>query len=360
MNFPVNFFGTGALTPYTDLQNLNLDWILQRIVTLDGEVHGLKDFYKTVVDQAKIDWLAALQATLREQENRATKLVTEQTSAQTKFLQTWTQRQVQIDSAFQRSLQADMDAKAAGLRSELTVWERTNQQLQESWQRAQAAKLEAMQQNIDSWTAATIAQLDNKTAALSVEFSTSLAAMQQAVENTAAVFEAKSKSDLATFTAEIRQTLLDGNSEYVTDPVFGELVTVQQAFNNVYNALALGAITAQQYNALEITAGEYERYPVQGYGVPLGGGRGITAREYALYAYFIFFARESGFYMYSPITGEYQTIAHVVNALAGMLADLSLSAAAYDSKLISADKYNKMNLTAKQYAWSGLRRVEYN
>lgn len=58
-----------------------------------------------------------------------------------------------------------------------------------------------------------------------------------------------------------------GGGILVIDPVTGRQTSVQQALYNMYDAFRVGALTADEYDALGLTADEYDAY-------------GLTANQY--------------------------------------------------------------------------------
>lgn len=154
----------------------------------------------------------------------------------------------------------------------------------------------------------------------------------------------------------------NGNNILVYNPVISNTDTLKKTLVDLYNTNFYGAITADDYAALDLTAQEYAGYE-------------LTAWEYAVTARFVFFDLiyfrglyaeleqfrkdfekllqdvDNSLHMTNPITGKYEYIHEVVEMLASYHMN-DLTAQEYADKDWSADDYAALNWTAQYYATS--------
>lgn len=136
------------------------------------------------------------------------------------------------------------------------------------------------------------------------------------------------------------EQLLIGYSIYVISPVSGKKTTIQNALNDIYEATALNALTALEYEQLGITASEYDNHM-------------IIADDYDRKSRFIFL-KELYFSALSPFTGLKETCCDIVNEIVNYLKiDKAITATEYDALSLSASDYDNKNITAYSYDWNG-------
>lgn len=133
-------------------------------------------------------------------------------------------------------------------------------------------------------------------------------------------------------------SLVLGNNIYVINPVSGMMSTVQVALNDIWLNSNYGALTAWEYDSMDLTAAEYD-------------AKGITAWDYDHRARWIFFERLY-LRMRSPFDGVLRTYSHVINELAD-LHKKALTAEGYDVLGLTAQIYDGKGLTAYQFDWNG-------
>lgn len=151
--------------------------------------------------------------------------------------------------------------------------------------------------------------------------------------------DTKIESAMQTILYEVEQLLI-GYSIYVISPVSGRKTTVQNALNEIYEATALNALTALEYEQLGMTAEEYDR-------------RMITANDYDRKSRFVFL-KELYFSALSPFTGLKETCCDIVNEIVNYLKiDKAITATEYDALSLSASDYDNKNLSAYSYDWNG-------
>lgn len=126
----------------------------------------------------------------------------------------------------------------------------------------------------------------------------------------------------------------------ILNPVKGYLTNVQTAIDDLYDVFArLEGLTAQEYDSAGLTADEYD-------------GLGLTASQYDLYGsrYII---HNSLYFMYDPFDGILKPVKDVVLELSELHRDNSLTASEYDSKDLTAEAFDQLNITAYDYDWRG-------
>lgn len=124
----------------------------------------------------------------------------------------------------------------------------------------------------------------------------------------------------------------------VYNPTTGQYDYLQNTLDDIYNYLRYFAITANEYDTLNLTADEYD-------------SKKITAREYDLYAKQILMINWCC-QMYSPITGEILPISKVIEQLASQSKN-EITAQEYDDLDLTAQEYDNKNITAYDFDWNG-------
>lgn len=151
--------------------------------------------------------------------------------------------------------------------------------------------------------------------------------------------DTKTESAMQTVLYDVEQLLI-GYSIYVISPVSGRKTTVQNALNEIYEATALNALTATEYEQVEITAANYDN-------------RMINANDYDRKSRFIFL-KELYFSAISPFTGLKESCCDIVNEIVNYLKiDKAITATEYDALSLSASGYDNKNITAYNYDWNG-------
>lgn len=151
--------------------------------------------------------------------------------------------------------------------------------------------------------------------------------------------DTKIESAMQTVLHDVEQLLI-GYSIYVISPVSGRKTTVQNALNEIYEATALNALTASEYEQVEITVANYDN-------------RMINANDYDRKSRFIFL-KELYFSVVSPFTGLKETCCDIVNEIVNYLKiGKAITATEYDALSLSVSDYENKNITAYNYDWNG-------
>lgn len=143
---------------------------------------------------------------------------------------------------------------------------------------------------------------------------------------------------------QFKNEIPDLTTVNVWNPVRGAITSIQVCVNDLYDISRTGALTAYEYDSMELTAAEYDAlnlsaYDYDNFARDILGRAGIFKNPY--------------YYMYSPFTGEYVTIITVINELAFLHRSDAFTASEYDAKQLTADDYDTLELTAYDYDWSG-------
>ena len=133
----------------------------------------------------------------------------------------------------------------------------------------------------------------------------------------------------------------DLSTVYVISPVDGQLVKIQDCVNDMYNVLRYGALTAAQYDALQLTAKKYD-------------DKSLTAFTYDMYGLCELWSYLNVHRMHSVTTGEIVAIPAGVYQLTDKVRTGGLTATAYDTKELTASGYDGKAVTAYNYDWSGV------
>lgn len=124
----------------------------------------------------------------------------------------------------------------------------------------------------------------------------------------------------------------------VYNPTTGQYDYLQNTLDDIYTYLRYYAITANEYDTLNLTAEEYDK-------------KKITARNYDLYAKEILMINWCC-QMYSPINGEILPISKVIEQLASQSKN-EITAQEYDNLDLTAQEYDNKNITAYDFDWNG-------
>lgn len=141
--------------------------------------------------------------------------------------------------------------------------------------------------------------------------------------------------------AKLRKEVEKITCVVVESPVTGNQMPIQQALNEMYNALRCCALTAIEYDSLQLSAQDYDNFE-------------LTAKDYDLYGKSLLSYLMPCFMMYSPFNGKYENIREVTYQLADLHKTTALSATEYDVLDLTANTYDGKSLTAYVYDWQGI------
>lgn len=140
--------------------------------------------------------------------------------------------------------------------------------------------------------------------------------------------------------AKLRGEFPDLSNVYVISPVDGRLLDIQSVLNDMYDVLRYGALTAAQYDTLQLTADTYD-------------SKRLTAFRYDMYGLIELWPYLNPHSIHSVTTGELTFIAPVIYQLADYVRENGITANAYDALALTADAYDLKDVTAYNYDWAG-------
>lgn len=137
----------------------------------------------------------------------------------------------------------------------------------------------------------------------------------------------------------LKNSLPDLTTVLVVSPYTGQLVTIQQAIDELWDNLRVYALTADEYDSQQWSAEEYDNFK-------------LTAFEYDYFAKEYIY-NDPRFYMFSPWTGERVFYQGVIMELVELHRTNAITAQAYDNLNLTATAYDGKSITAYNYDWDG-------
>lgn len=201
----------------------------------------------------------------------------------------------------------------------------------------QNARIAAVEKKIDDSVAEMQAQLDAAIREMEQTINAQLNALYLILVNGINSNRAYIDSQISL----LKDEFPDLSTVYVISPVDGQLVKIQDCVNDMYNVLRYGALTAAQYDALQLTAKEYD-------------DKSLTAFTYDMYGLCELWSYLNVHRMHSVTTGEIVAIPAGVYQLTDKVRTNGLTATAYDTKELTASGYDGKSVTAYNYDWSGV------
>lgn len=307
-----NLVGFNNKYPYTDFHELNLDWLLETYQEIVDSINTLN----TWMAEHKIEY----QEALAELTRIANEIDTFEAQIQAQFDQL-KQEQAQAFAEQTAKLNLAIAQMTAEVRAELDDFQKEfNQAMADFTTQFNQIKLDIQREivNLRVLVNQEIVRLNNLIIGNN-EY------IQEYVENR-----------LDEFLDEFPTILVNVP---VYNPVRGELTTIQQAINDIYDMARMYGLTAIQYDSLGLTAEEYDNL-------------GLTALEYDQNGYIALGYPDENWYMVSPFTGQYSKVKDVVMDLAHFHMD-GLTATEYDALELEAETYDDKLITAFDYDWFG-------
>lgn len=285
--------------PYTDFHELNLDWLLTTYQQIVDDIKDIQDW----VEQHEIDYAEAIRR-LTIVENEI--------------------------STFEARVQAEFQALSDQINTQLEENQRRIQQMIDDAQ----AELDRQIVEFRNQMLAIQTQLENEIVWMHNEINRTINDLRRIQEaNNEFIFN----------WVEIRlQQFIDSLPEILTvqvyNPYRGAVTDIQTAVNDLFELTRTWALTAAQYDSLQLTASEYDALQ-------------LTAQQYDTIGYRLLF-KDPTYYMLDPFTGEWIKTSEVVLKLAGLHMN-ALTATEYDALDLDADTYDAKDLTAYDYDWNG-------
>lgn len=139
--------------------------------------------------------------------------------------------------------------------------------------------------------------------------------------------------------AKLQSQIPEITSVMVYDPTTGKLMPIQQALDNIYTNIRCCALTASEYDSLQLTAQEYDSYE-------------LTAYQYDCCGWRYLWPNNTIGFMFNPFTGMWDEIKNVVSALSDFHRTVSPTAQEYDNAEYTAEEFDALLLTAYAYSWN--------
>ena len=332
-NITYNGFNAGIANkyPYTDFHEMNLDWILTN--------------YQAIIDKLNetIAWCNTHQTEYEEAMRRLQAVENE--------IYTFEQ---QINDAFARleqQISADVELALADIRTEVSaairqMQQEVTQQLADFVVQFQQLKSE-VQAEINRLLGVVnraIADLQNQLAANNeqAEINRLLAIVNRAIADLQNQLEANNQfvfEYVENRLEEFKALIPDYENIYVYNPYRGEVTHLQQAINDLYSVASIWGLTAAQYDSLGLTADEYDNM-------------NLSAIEYDTLGFKLLY-KDPDLYMFSPFTGQMESLKSVILSLVGLHREDALTAQEYDDLALDADAYDAYQVEAFDYDFSG-------
>lgn len=150
---------------------------------------------------------------------------------------------------------------------------------------------------------------------------------------------------------EFKESIPEFENVIVRDVITGELVNIQVALRNLYNYLRANAITAHEYDDLQLTASEYDGTTVNYRPV------GMTALQFDVDAK-AYIWKDPKLYMHHVTEGEKAIYKMNILALSDMLREAgSYDATDFDAVGITVTDYDALSLSAYEFDWYSNRKI---
>lgn len=134
-------------------------------------------------------------------------------------------------------------------------------------------------------------------------------------------------------------SLIDQYTNIIYNPTNGQLTTVEQAINDIWNILRYQALTCIEFEWL-------------GYSCDKWDSIGYSALDFDLYSGVKYGKRICDCWMINPYTGEKSLVTDVIYTLIGMRAE-GLTTEQYDAKNLTASRFDSTNITAYDFDFQG-------
>lgn len=298
--------------PYTDFHELNLDWLLESYQQIIDHLNELTDW----MDQHKEEYDEAM-ARLTAVENE---------------INTFEQR---VQDEFDRLAEEQAEAFA----EQTAKLDLAIQQMKDEVN----AEIVKLREDVNEAIASFQTQFNQLKASIEAEITQLRILINQEIVRLNETLEVNNQYIREYVENRIQQFINDFptmiNLVPVYNPVRGDMTSLQQAINDLYDVARVYGLTAEQYDSLGLTAKGYDDYE-------------LTAMEYDQYGYIKLGYPDENWYMISPFTGQFTKVKNVVMDLAHFHM-VGLTAEEYDDKELTAEEYDDKEITAFDFDWFG-------
>lgn len=298
--------------PYTDFHELNLDWLLETYQEIVDHIRILTDWMSQHKDEYE-EALARLEAVENEIDTFEARVQAEFERLAEEQTEAFAEQTAKLDRAIQE-MKAEVTAEILKLREDV------------------AQAIADFQTQFNQLKASVEAEITQ----LRILINQEIVRLNQTLEVNNAYIKQYVEDRLNQFIDEF-PTIITVVPVY--NPVRGEMTSLQQAINDLYDVARVYGLTAEQYDSLGLTAQQYDNLS-------------LTAMEYDQYGYIKLGYPDENWYMISPFTGLFSKVKDVVMQLAHFHME-ALTALEYDDKELTAEEYDNHELTAYDYDWYG-------
>ena len=290
--------------PYTDFHEMNLDWLLTN--------------YQAIIDKLNetIAWCNTHQTEYEEAMKRLQAVENEIYTFEQQITDAFNRLEQQITSDVERALiQIRTDVDNA---------------------------IRQMQQEVTRQLADFVVEFQQLKSEVQAEINNLLGIVNRAIDQLNNTLEANNEfvfDYVENRLEEFKELIPDYENIYVYNPYRGEVTHLQQAINDIYSVAAIWGLTAAQYDSLGLTADEYDNLD-------------LSAIEYDTLGYKLLF-KDPDLYMFSPFTGQIESLKSVILSLVGLHRGDALTAEEYDLLDLDADTYDAYAVDAYDYDFSG-------
>lgn len=300
-----NGFNAGITNkyPYTDFHEMNLDWILTN--------------YQAIIDKVNetIEWANNHQTEYEEAMRRLQAVENE--------IYTFEQQITDRFNALERQITSDVEMALTQLRADVD------------------AAIRQMQQDVTQQLADFVVEFQQLKSQVQAEINNLLGIVNRAIEqlqNTLAANNEFVFEYVENRLEEFKALIPDYENIYVYNPYRGEVTHLQQAINDLYSVAAVWGLTAAQYDSLGLTADAYDNME-------------LSAIEYDTLSFKLLY-KDPDLYMFSPFTGQMESLKSVILSLVSLHRDDALTAQEYDDLELDADAYDAYEVSAFDYDFS--------
>ena len=298
--------------PYTDFHELNLDWLLETYQEIVDHIRELTDWmnqHKTEYEEA----MARLQAVENEIDTFEARVQAEFDRLAEEQAQAFAEQTAKLDLAIQQ-MKDEVNEEIVKLRRDV------------------ATAIADFQTQFNQLRASIEAEITQ----LCILINQEIVRLNDTLEANNVYIREYVENRIDQFINDFPTMI---NLVPVYNPVRGDMTSLQQAINDLYDVARVYGLTAEQYDSLGLTAQEYDNYE-------------LTAMEYDQYGYIKLGYPDENWYMISPFTGQYTKVKNVVMDLAHFHMD-GLTAKEYDDLELEAEEYDDKLITAFDYDWFG-------
>lgn len=145
---------------------------------------------------------------------------------------------------------------------------------------------------------------------------------------------------------EFKKMIPEWQNVQVVNPFSGELEPLQNVINDIYYNMRFEALTANEYDILNLTASEYDNFKTT------YTEAGLTAFQYDFYGKKYLY-KDPNLYMLHPYNGVNTFYKNVIMFNTGLLRESgSFTALQYDTLEITAEVYDNEEITCTGYDWN--------